>query len=169
MTGAIDRLTEKQRVCLRMVWQHRESKEIARELGISPHSVDGRIKTAMRTLGVDDRYEAARLVVASETDQPLIYPPSDIPQTYDPAATSLSFTPGERQGEHLAFEEAQAVYRLSPSSTARHFSLPLPGDGRETNDLDTKKRLFWIAQIAIGTALAFGALAASLTALSRFA
>ena len=38
----IEKLTEAQRVCLRMVLMHLSSKDIARELGISPHTVDQR-------------------------------------------------------------------------------------------------------------------------------
>ena len=48
----LDRLTEKQRECLRLVYAHKETKEIARILGLSPDGVNQRIKTAMRILGV---------------------------------------------------------------------------------------------------------------------
>jgi DNA-directed RNA polymerase specialized sigma24 family protein len=47
----ISRLSEGQRECLRMVYRHMETKEIARTLGISPDGVAQRIKTAMRILG----------------------------------------------------------------------------------------------------------------------
>ena len=51
----VARLSEGQRACLRMVYRHMETKEIARTLGISPDGVAQRIKTAMRILGVHRR------------------------------------------------------------------------------------------------------------------
>ena len=66
MEDRIARLTEKQRACLRLVLMHKSSKEIARELGIGVDAVDQRIKTAMKTLGVQSRVEAARLVEDTE-------------------------------------------------------------------------------------------------------
>ena len=51
------RLTEQQRLCLRYVYAHMTSKEIAPLLGIEPNSVDQHIKAAMRVL--DAIYVAA--------------------------------------------------------------------------------------------------------------
>ena len=45
-TDPVARLSEGQRECLRMVYRHLETKEIARSLGISPDGVTQRIKTA---------------------------------------------------------------------------------------------------------------------------
>src|SRR5690606_4335578 len=58
----VAKLTEGQLDCLRLVAQHLSSKEIAVELGISPHTVDQRIRQALQTLGVSRRAHAARLV-----------------------------------------------------------------------------------------------------------
>lgn len=171
MIDRVAQLTEKQRECLRLVWRHRESKEIARDLGISPHSVDGRIKTAMRALGVDDRYEAARLLAIFEghgTDQPPVYQPSDVPDRpmFTPSLSSLN-ADGRTAGP-LVLEEAQAAYHLSPTPGPM-FAPPLPTKGRPKNDLSASIRLFWVVLVAIGAAIAFGALAAGLEALSRLA
>lgn len=54
-------MSEGQRACLKLVLQHATSKEIARQLGISPHTVDQRIKGAMAKLGARTRVEAAQL------------------------------------------------------------------------------------------------------------
>ena len=174
VVAMIDRvalLTDKQRACLRLVWRHRESKEIARELGISPHSVDGRIKTAMRRLGVEDRYEAARLLAEAETggtDQPPVYGSSDMASPAFRPADLPPLNAGGRPAGPLVLEEAQAAYRLSPTP-GPWFAPPLPTMGRPKNDLSASSRLFWVAVVAIGTAVAFGALAAGLEALSRLA
>ena len=62
----IERLTDKQRECLRMVYRHMETKEIARVLGLSPDGVTQRIKSAMKTLGVDRRRDAALILAEAE-------------------------------------------------------------------------------------------------------
>ena len=58
----VARLTPGQLDCLRLVDQHLSSKEIAAELGISPHTVDQRVRQALATLGVERRAQAARIV-----------------------------------------------------------------------------------------------------------
>lgn len=62
----ISRLTESQRAYLRLVLEHRSSKEIAQQFGISAHTVDKRIKEAMRILGVTTRIEAARILQSGD-------------------------------------------------------------------------------------------------------
>lgn len=52
-------LTGKQREVLDLLLQHQTSKEIARRLEISPHTVDQRIEFAKRKLGVNSRSEVA--------------------------------------------------------------------------------------------------------------
>lgn len=54
-----NRLTEKQRACLDLLIEHKTSKEIARLLDISKHTVDQRLTTARDVLGAGDRNEAA--------------------------------------------------------------------------------------------------------------
>lgn len=55
----LNSLTEKQREVLDRLIQHKTSKEIARELGISPHTVDQRIQFSKKKLNVGSRREAA--------------------------------------------------------------------------------------------------------------
>ena len=52
-------LTDKQREVLDLVLAHKSSKEIARTLGISPHTVDQRIAVARQKLGAATRRELA--------------------------------------------------------------------------------------------------------------
>lgn len=54
-----NRLTEKQRACLDLLIEHKTSKEIARLLNISKHTVDQRLNAARDTLGARDRNETA--------------------------------------------------------------------------------------------------------------
>ncbi|HTN13370.1 MAG TPA: helix-turn-helix transcriptional regulator [Sphingomonadaceae bacterium] len=53
-------LTAKQREVLDLLVQHKTSKEIARELGISPHTVDQRIQFAKSKIGAATRGELAQ-------------------------------------------------------------------------------------------------------------
>jgi DNA-binding CsgD family transcriptional regulator len=68
---AIELLTPRERECLRLVDQHLTSKEIARQLGISKYTVDTHLDNARQRLGVDTRYDAARLVAAYDRDGPI--------------------------------------------------------------------------------------------------
>ena len=58
----LQRLTPRQKDCLRLVARGLQSKSIARELGISPLRVDKHISDSRKILGVSDRAEAARLL-----------------------------------------------------------------------------------------------------------
>ena len=62
----IDQLTEAQRVCLRLVLSHHNSKEIAAIVGVSPSAIDKRIERAVHILGAGSRFEAARRLHDSE-------------------------------------------------------------------------------------------------------
>lgn len=86
----LGQLTDGQRDCLRLVYNHMTSKDIARTLNVSPHTVDMRLRTAMKVLGVATRIDAARLLMQDEHGpdvlpiMPLSEQPSDVPDTYQP-------------------------------------------------------------------------------------
>jgi len=76
-------LSDGQLEVLRLVNRHLNSKEIASTLGISSHTVDQRVRTAIRRLGVSRRSEAARLVdtydrqqgiAADAAERPALFP-----------------------------------------------------------------------------------------------
>jgi len=62
----LDQLTDPQKTCLRLVFAHHNSKEIALLLGISPSAVDKRIERAVQLLSAPSRFAAARLLAESE-------------------------------------------------------------------------------------------------------
>src|SRR5687768_3990316 len=62
LDAVIEELTPGQIECLLLVQQNLTSKEIAPRLGISPHTVDQRIRIALRILGCKRRAHAAQLV-----------------------------------------------------------------------------------------------------------
>ncbi|WP_428149868.1 helix-turn-helix domain-containing protein [Brevundimonas sp.] len=59
----LEQLTTRERQCLMGVARHRQSKEIARDLGISSKTVDKHIETACKRLGVGSRRDAALLLL----------------------------------------------------------------------------------------------------------
>ena len=67
-----ERLTPRERECLRLVAQHLSSKQIARELAVSQHTVDGHLNEARRKLGAATRRDAARILLEAEDGSPLI-------------------------------------------------------------------------------------------------
>jgi len=171
----IQKLTEAQRVCLRMVLMHLSSKDIARELGISPHTVDQRLRMAIQALGVANRFEAARILARYESQTPYqsaVYQTPHVAPAPIPATVGLSDIHGVRQGSEAyhgsAVREEQIAFRTPAFATGSSFvNLPFPTPGRERNDLNIVQRLGWIVSIAIASALAFGGLLAGLDALKR--
>lgn len=167
---SIARLTEQQRACLRHVYAHRTSKEIAPILGIEPGSVDQHIKAAMRILDVGDRRTAARVLAeyeAANDIQPLVYQPLDIARPPDPG----TFGPPIESGWHSSglsggsMREEQAFFRVATPGGAP--TLPLPIGTTRPGDLGWLARLGWIIVIMMMIALTFGVFLAGVEALSR--
>lgn len=61
----VDKLSHQQKQCLLMVADLQSSKEIARQLGITPNTVDNRLKRAQVLLGAHSRAEAAKILSAT--------------------------------------------------------------------------------------------------------
>jgi DNA-binding CsgD family transcriptional regulator len=66
LSGALERLTANEKECLRRRLNHQSAKEMALELGISPHAVEKRLKMARAKLGLSSSLEAARALEAWE-------------------------------------------------------------------------------------------------------
>jgi DNA-binding CsgD family transcriptional regulator len=67
--AALGRLTAGEKECLHRKLRHQTAKEIAIDLGVSPHAVEKRLKMARTKLGLSSSVEAARLLVAAERYQ----------------------------------------------------------------------------------------------------
>ena len=170
--NGVARLTEGQRDVLRMVDRHLETKEIARALGISPDGVNQRIKTAMRTLGVSKRRDAALLLAEAEGRdpyQPLVHPPRDIAARSETATFGPSTESGREHGPTSigAMREEQAAFQALPQLQPRRLRLPLPNRGGRPDDLNALQRLGWIFGMMLLIAFAFGVFLAGMEALSR--
>ncbi len=204
VSRGVGQLTDGQRDCLRLVYDHMTSKDIARVLGISPHTVDMRIRNALKTLGVSSRIEAARALVEAEGQgaatansyRPLIYQAPDVAvggvtgtvtvpasTTSDEYATQHSdprfspdFGPPASGPPRLAGASLPFVGNpLGTGSVAkgkadgRNVETPLAGSlpWGARNTLSPGARLAWVAMIAIGSSLGFGAILGALEALKK--
>lgn len=192
VSDLVAQLTDGQRDCLRLVYRHMTSKDIARALDISPHTVDMRLRTAMKTLAVASRIDAARLLVESEGEnngyQPLIYQSSDVArstgavtiaspvsathednadQLFSPRSSPEDEPPADgpprSAGTSFRFEDAR--YDVFERQGGDAYPELLPWGRRNT--LSPGARLAWIAGIAIGSALGFGAIVGALEALKN--
>ena len=167
----VARLNQGQLDVLQLVDQHMSSKEIGSRLGISPHTVDQRIRTAIRLLEVSRRQEAARLVAQAAPYQRLIHQPPYI----DPAS------PDDDQGGAIGFqirhadrrEEAGASIGLDTeqgtSLPRSPLVFPLPTRSHPRNEMSVGQRLLWIAVIAMGASFSAGMYLAGLESLARLA
>jgi DNA-binding CsgD family transcriptional regulator len=165
----VSRLTKGQLDCLRLVDQHRSSKEIALQLGISSHTVDQRIRLALQTLGVERRSQAARMV-AQELGpyQRLIHQSPHIEgdafpdQSVDAVGFQIRHADRAGRAGGSGFETEQR-----PEKNWSSLPLPFATRSHPRNEMSVGLRLLWIALIAIGATFSAGMYLAGLESLSR--
>ncbi|HEX9933024.1 MAG TPA: helix-turn-helix transcriptional regulator [Allosphingosinicella sp.] len=163
----IERLTQQQRVCLRHVYAHMTSKEIALLLGIRPGSVDQHLKSAMQILGVAERRAAARLLVEHEREssQRLAYQFRPIASE----AGSGRLAPSNDERVRQGLPTGEKVEELQAGFDAFHVqgltTSPLPSGGAEPHGLKLGSRLAWLIAGMIALIAGFGALVAAAAAL----
>lgn len=175
----IGRLTEAQRDVLRLIALRRTSKEIARELKISPVTVDQRVKRIQQILGASSRSEAARFLLATQACPPpasdaiyeqIIYRPSGL--SGDTASRQLDPPLGERNpaggGDADMLRKGQARYSIAPDQSARtHPLVSVLEEMRRRSVRDPATKTLVIAAIAIVTILAFALLVNLVEGVSR--
>lgn len=173
------RLNSGERRCLELVAAGMGSKEIGRELGLSPHTVDDRMRSTVRKLNARNRLHAAQILTMargtfSENPQKIVetsrlrYEDSDIPPHRDRADNGASAGDGDGPGdlrtgkalEPESRDSGRAGSWLEPSHPLAKFF------GGE-NKLSIGRRLLVILAIAVGTAVAFTALLNTYVQLSR--
>lgn len=169
----LDKLTEGQRECLRRVLLHQTSKDIARELGISPHTVDQRLRVATRALGVSSRIEAARALASVENNefpayqssvyQSPVVAPDIAPRFVSSTAAGEQHDVRHEHGEYA--RERQLAYQAFVPELHKGLTPPVPLHAGDENSFGIWQRVRWILAIAVLTTLAFGALLAGLGSL----
>jgi DNA-binding CsgD family transcriptional regulator len=138
MPKAVERLSERQKQCLRLVYERHTSKEIGRHLGLSFDTVDQHVKRAMQILGSSSRGEAARTLIAHESGHPqlLVTQPEGV-------ADRIPELPSPLQANGAA-----SVFKTLLSAL-----FGLPAVGGEENDLSAKARLAHILRIGFVSAV----------------
>ena len=169
----VGRLSQGQVECLLLVDRHHNSKEIAARLGISPHTVDQRIRGALEKLGVERRGEAARMVAAAlspddPTYQRLIHQSPYIDPTIlseqEQAAVGTQIRHADRAGEA---SPPGNLTEQSPAGFGSPLQLPFATRSHPSNEMSVGLRLLWIVLIAIGATFSAGMYLAGLESLSR--
>jgi DNA-binding CsgD family transcriptional regulator len=169
----IARLTEGQRQCLALVDQHLSSKEIAVRLGISPHTVDQRIRQALQILGVERRGEAARLIANATAEgtapyQRLIHQSPHIdatpPPRHEEGAVSHLIRHADRAG---GISSSGVISEQKPAGRWLPLQMPFATRNQPSNEMSVAARLLWIVLIAFGAAFSAGMYLAGLESLSR--
>lgn len=67
MSEGLHKLSEREKQTLRLLSSGHDIKSVAGHLGLSPHTVNERLREARRKLGVSSSRQAARLLAAAET------------------------------------------------------------------------------------------------------
>lgn len=127
---SVEKLTDRQKDCLRLVARGFTSKEIGRLLDLSPSTVDNHVTAAVQQLGAPNRGVAARALADLELRQKL---PS--------------------QPQHLAQSDQTAILATETGGTGWSRTalqlLDLPPVGGKRNDLDGTSRTLRILQVAV--------------------
>lgn len=178
--GRCARLSCGQLEVLRLVNRHLNSKEIASSLGISSHTVDQRVRGAIRTLGVTRRSEAARLVDAYDRSlgiapsgksveyQRLIHQTPDIDAIPDDLQTDGAVSYQIRHADRTEgvgagrFETEQGSLSHRPP-----LFFPWSTPQQPRNGWSVGQRLAAIMGIAIAASFSAGMFLAGLESLSR--
>lgn len=137
---------------LRHVYEHKNSKQIARIMDVSPHTVDERVRRSLKKLGVSNRIEAARILA--------IHGVFDQVTPYQPLTYQLIDL-----GDDGPADDAGA----GRSSLRRLFDIgsPFPTASQPANRHGLMERIIWPIMIAFATILAFSALYSILVSLGR--
>jgi DNA-binding CsgD family transcriptional regulator len=190
------RLSRGQVEVLRLVNRHLSSKEIAAELGISSHTVDQRVRGAIKTLGVSRRSEAARMIdrytqagveapAAAGPPAPAIDPAQPSEQNGSAAyqrlihqAPHIDAEPDRLQSEgavssqirHADRTGGTGTERLETEQSALYFRsslLPFSTPQQVRNTWGAGRRLAAIVTVAILFSFSAGMLLAGLESLTR--
>jgi DNA-binding CsgD family transcriptional regulator len=170
-------LKDGQKECLRLVLHHYSSKVIARQLGISSHTVDQRLRLAVRHLAASDRFEAARILAAAEHGdeppipyQPLIYQSSHLPS---PDQLGNQEASGDIRDNRFDNQSSGLNDAFTPfvvgqtNGTETLFSNPVSFGEATPTHLGIPAKIAWVVSISTISLLAFSAAIAGLEVLSR--
>ncbi|MDQ3477696.1 MAG: helix-turn-helix transcriptional regulator [Pseudomonadota bacterium] len=166
----VAKLTAGQLDCLNLVNEHLSSKEIAIRLGISPHTVDQRVRGSLQILGVERRAQAARLVAKYPIGyQRLIHQSPELETTArsgdEGGAVGNQIRHAGRAGEAWDNSGFQTEQRSGESRSS--LQLPFATRKNPRNEMSVGIKLLWVVIIATGAALSAGMYLTGLESLAR--
>jgi DNA-binding CsgD family transcriptional regulator len=177
----LSKLSDGQRDCLRLVGQYLSSKEIARILKISPHTVDQRLKRAAALLEMTSRFDAARAFMQNSLDQQvgggatppyddLVYQYSGLSEGHDsamfPASPDTLNRSGAGASDELHDYQERYFANAMQGNIRTSFWSVLVEEGRE-NQLSIRTRIAVMILIAVCAVFGFAALISVAEGLSR--
>lgn len=157
-SSIFESLTDKQREALSLASDGLTSKEIARELGISPHSVDKRIDTIRAQMGYLPR---SRLVREFRTWETRCQSVTGHSSPLTPFAANSSKTMSQPVGETLLFSDAVLFNGHAEWKREQTWLRP----GIKPSELSIGWRLLFISVASFAVAAAFILTAASVDVL----
>jgi DNA-binding CsgD family transcriptional regulator len=156
--SAIEKLSEAQKACLRLVQQGYEVKEIARLLETTPGAVTERLRAARQKLDAASSRQAARTLAQHESQKAYtssVTASHVIADDAQPAMLHRSITRSAGSSQSGgSLREEQAPYLTGDASRRRHFPWPIPIAGKRNNDLTIFQTMIVILGLTIGLAAA---------------
>ncbi len=136
MNAAIETLTEKEKQALRLLVSGHDAKSMARQLGLSVHTINERLRDARRKLATSSSREAARVLREAECHTPHLLGDKGFGGAAEAGATQPCEQPVEDRGNRrrigwmiggLAMSLAMAIFAATammgggagPADTAR--------------------------------------------------
>lgn len=164
------KLTPAESRCLELVPKGLTSKEIARETGFSPNTVDAYLKTAAAKLHVTKRSVAAQMLVTARSREipNLVYENSAIPNAVSFADKGASAGEGDGPDDlkHRELFNSESVNsERKPAWLEPHHPIAKFFGGE--NRLPLARRAAWVVALTIGIGIGFGGLVSGLLQLSR--
>lgn len=135
-------LPEGHKACLRLVAQGMSSKEIAKQTGLAPLTVDTYLKQAMAKLGVSNRRDAARRLIELEGSQNFGSP--------SPALAEVETQP-------------DPTFRTGKRGWRQWMRLPPVGGG--FHDLTWSQKSYQVLHVAVAAAIVLLALSLTIAGL----
>ncbi len=160
----LDRLTERQRACLRLVAQGYSTKAIALQLGIGDRRAGKDIDAANRLLGVSSRLDAARLLADAENRRVNVLPGATFPLPGPVRPESGEWAAEEARTPNRVREQ-RSPYRVSDDPP--DMGWPLRAQGEARNNLSTWQRVIWIVLLCAVGLIGLGTSALGLGSLSE--
>ncbi|HEV2596745.1 helix-turn-helix transcriptional regulator [Sphingopyxis sp.] len=166
----IARLSPVERRCLELVAKGLTSKDIAREMVLSPNTVDTYLKSATKKLRVSKRSLAAHMVIKAPTaaTPKLVSQNWGVPNGTNLADKEVSAGQGDGPADLVHRSSRKSASHDSGRDTAwPERNNPIAKFFGDENRLSTGQRLTWIVGLSIGAAIAMGILINALAAISR--